>query len=154
VAELDSQPKSVQSIYSWYDEGKLFVNRRYQRKLVWTLPEKQKLVESILRKFPVPAILLAGRDTGGYEIIDGLQRLHTLVSFIETAFPTLDHKYFDVSQFPTAKGRANEGGFKPSSHNPDPWLVPREVSNFLDYSLAISVMRGACWAMALHCFFD
>ena len=25
VAELDSQPKSVQSIYAWFDEGKLFV---------------------------------------------------------------------------------------------------------------------------------
>ena len=93
------------------------MNRRYQRKLVWTLVEKQKLVESTLRKFPVPAILLAERETGDYEVIDGLQRLHTLVSFIESAFPTLDKKYFDVSQFPTAKGRADEGIFDGS-----PWF--------------------------------
>src|SRR4051812_44036851 len=105
MAELDSQPKSVQSIYSWYSEGLLFVNRRYQRKLVWTQVEKQKLVESIVKKYPIPAILLAERDTGGYEVIDGLQRLHTLVSFIEGSFPTLDGKYFDVAQFPTAKTR-------------------------------------------------
>lgn len=77
MAELDSAPKSVQSLYSWYSEGKLNVNRRYQRKLVWTLEEKQKLVESILNRYPVPAILLAEREEGGYEIIDGLQRLYT-----------------------------------------------------------------------------
>ncbi|GAA3809006.1 DUF262 domain-containing protein [Amycolatopsis tucumanensis] len=113
MAELDSQPKSVQSIYSWYSEGRLYVNRRYQRKLVWTQVEKQKLVESVLQKYPVPAILLAERDTGDYEVIDGLQRLHTLVSFIETSFPTLDGKFFDISQFPTAKTRADEEKFEP-----------------------------------------
>ena len=86
MAELDSQPKSVQSLYSWFSDGKLFVNRRYQRKLVWTLEEKQRLIESILKQYPIPAILLADRSEGGYEIIDGLQRLHTVVSFIESAF--------------------------------------------------------------------
>jgi hypothetical protein len=140
MAELDSQPKSVQSIYSWFSEGKLFVNRRYQRKLVWTLEEKQKLVESVLKKYPVPAILLAERETGDYEIIDGLQRLHSLVSFIETAFPTLDEKHFDVAQFPTAKARSDEGTFDPASGD---LLAVKEVTSFLDYSLAISVMRGA-----------
>jgi Protein of unknown function DUF262 len=140
MAELDSQPKSIQSLYSWFGEGNLFVNRRYQRKLVWTLVEKQKLVESVLRKFPVPAILLAEREAGEYEIIDGLQRLHTLISFIENAFPTLDAKYFDVTQFPTAKGRADEGAFESMK---GPHISQREVSTFLDYSLAISVMSAA-----------
>jgi hypothetical protein len=143
VAELDSQPKTVQSIYSWFAEGKLFVNRRYQRKLVWTQNEKQKLVESVLRKYPVPAILLAERDEGGYEIIDGLQRLHTLVSFIENAFPTLDGRFFDVFRFPTAQGRADEGKFELLSDPACELLTTREVSTFLDYSLAISVMRGS-----------
>lgn len=50
MSELVSQPTSVQSAYTLYREDKLFVNRRYQRKLVWTLEEKQKLIESILKK--------------------------------------------------------------------------------------------------------
>jgi len=49
MAELTPQSISIQTLYSWYREGKLFVNRRYQRKLVWTLLEKQKLIESILK---------------------------------------------------------------------------------------------------------
>ncbi|SFE62940.1 Protein of unknown function DUF262 [Actinopolyspora alba] len=139
--ELDSQPKSIQSIYSWFSTHQLYVNRRYQRKLVWSQLEKQKLIESVLRKFPVPAILLAERDTGDYEIIDGLQRLHTLVSFIENSFPSVNAEYFDVSQFPTAKARADEGKFDPVANKKI--LDQSDISTFLDYSLAISIMRGA-----------
>jgi hypothetical protein len=141
MAELDSQPKSVQSLYAWFSDGKLFVNRRYQRKLVWTLEEKQRLIESILKQYPVPAILLAERAEGGYEIIDGLQRLHTIVSFIESAFPTLDDKYFDVEKFPTAQQRAEGGVFKPQTGVEH--ISAREVTTLLDYSVAVSVMRGS-----------
>lgn len=141
MADVDSQPKTVQSLYTWYSEGRLTVNRRYQRKLVWTLTEKQKLVESIARRYPVPAVLLAERAEGKYEIIDGLQRLFTIMSFIEAGFPDSDGQTFDVSQFPTAQTRANEEQFTPIAS--DAMLTPREVNNFLDYSMAISVMRGA-----------
>jgi len=84
MAELASQPTSIQSVYTWYREDRLYVNRRYQRKLVWTLNEKQKLIESILKRYPIPAILIAEQEDkqGVFEIIDGLQRLHAIVSFI------------------------------------------------------------------------
>lgn len=143
MAELAAQPTSVQSLYSWYGEDRLQVNRRYQRKLVWTLEEKQKLIESILRKYPVPAILIAERESqpGSYEIIDGLQRLHAIVSFVETAFPTLDGKLFNLDFFPTAKNRSAEGSFSPNTGNQ--YLSQKEVSTLLDYVLAVSVMRNA-----------
>lgn len=143
MAELASQPTSVQSIYSWYSDDKLFVNRRYQRKLVWTLIEKQKLIDSILRRYPVPAILVAERENspGTYEIIDGLQRLHAIISFIETAFPTLERKSFGLDFFPTAKSRADDGHFTRSASQEH--LSQKEVSTLLDYSLAMSVMRNA-----------
>jgi hypothetical protein len=144
MADLASQPTSIQSVYTWYREGKLFVNRRYQRKLVWTLEEKQKLIGSILQKYPIPAILIAERDgsSGTFEIIDGLQRLHSIVSFIENSFTLDDGRYFDVEKFPTAKAAADEGIFKINGPG-SPIIIAREVSTILDYSLAISVMRNA-----------
>ena len=66
----------VQELYSWYRSEKFLVNRRYQRKLVWTAAEKQKLIDSILSGYPLPLILLAGSDSYVYEIIDGMQRLN------------------------------------------------------------------------------
>jgi uncharacterized protein with ParB-like and HNH nuclease domain len=65
MAELASQPTSVQSAYASYRDDKLYVNRCYQRKLVWTLEEKQKLIESILKRYPVP--VLAARAAGSGE---------------------------------------------------------------------------------------
>ena len=143
MAELVSQPTSIQSLYSMYREGKLYVNRRYQRKLVWTLIEKQKLIESIIKKYPIPAILIAERDneSGTYEIIDGLQRLQAMLSYIETSFAGLDNKYFDVNSFPTAKKNADEGLFE--QNKTGPFLNAKEVSVLLDYTLALSVMRNA-----------
>lgn len=142
MADLASQPTSIQSIYNWYKENKLNVNRRYQRKLVWTLEEKQKLVESILKKYPIPAILIAEREQPGvFEIIDGLQRLHAIVSFIETKYETLDKKRFNLEYFPTAKSRADLGCFE---KNQSGGLIDSaQVSTFLDYSLALSVMRNS-----------
>jgi uncharacterized protein DUF262 len=95
------------------------------------------------QKISDPAILLAEREDspGTYEIIDGLQRLHAIVSFIETSFPTLDGKLFELQYFPTAKSRADEGLFTPNVA--DKYLSQREVSTILDYNLALSVMRGA-----------
>lgn len=143
MAELSSQPTSVQSLYGWYGDNRLFVNRRYQRKLVWTLEEKQKLVESILKRYPIPAILLSEKEdsSGEYEIIDGLQRLNAIVSFIEGLFPDPDGRYFDISLFPTAQSRMDAGKFMPLSQEKK--ISSREVTTILDYSLALSIMRSA-----------
>lgn len=146
MSDLAAQPTSIQSLYAWHSNDQLYVNRRYQRKLVWTLEEKQKLIESILKKYPIPAILIAETKdikdkSSAYEIIDGLQRLHAIVSFIETGFPTLDGRYFDLKLFPTANSRAQAGAFTPN--NGQNYLSQTEVSIILDYVLAISVMRNA-----------
>ncbi|NOX41948.1 MAG: DUF262 domain-containing protein [Alphaproteobacteria bacterium] len=95
MSELSSQPTSVQSAYGWHSENRIFVNRRYQRKLVWTLHEKQKLVESVMKRYPIPAILFAekGEAAAKYEVIDGLQRLNALISFIEGALPNFDRRW-------------------------------------------------------------
>lgn len=138
---LDPAPRSIQSVYTWHSDGELFVNRRYQRKLVWTQLEKQKLVESIQNQYPVPAILLAEREGGGYEIIDGLQRLSTIISFIENGFAALDERYFDTVHFTGAQVRVDEGLITPAASSDK--LSQREVGSFLDYVLAITVMRDA-----------
>lgn len=145
MSELVSQPSPILSLYTMYRDGKLFVNRRYQRKLVWTLEEKQMLIESILKKYPIPAIFIAEREneSGTYEIIDGLQRLHAIMSFIETAFTTKDGRLFNLSQFPTAQTNADEGKFDSNITETSAVLSKTEVNIILDYTMALSVMRGA-----------
>lgn len=154
MAELNSQPMSIQSIYSLYREGKLIVNRRYQRKLVWTLEEKQKLIESILNKYPIPAILIAESEDnkGQYEIIDGLQRLHAMMSFIEVAFKTTDDKFFNLDYFTTAKTYKEDGFFNAHEYEKEQLLDSKQVSSILDYSMPMSIMRNATEAQVNDVF--
>ncbi|MDZ7697753.1 MAG: DUF262 domain-containing protein [Deltaproteobacteria bacterium] len=134
------QGKSVQALYREYREGKFFVNRKYQRKLVWSTEEKQRLIDSILNGYPIPLILLAENTDpshrGSYEIIDGIQRFNAIFTFIENGFD-YDERYFDVDQFTTAKQLSNEGVFSPVIDNPK--LNPKECANILDYQMAITI---------------
>lgn len=87
---ISSKPESIQIVYDWYKSNKLIVNRKYQRKLVWTIEEKQAFIDSIYQQFSVPLFLLAATKHQGkdaFEIIDGMQRLDAIFSFIENEFP-------------------------------------------------------------------
>ena len=132
---------SVQEAYRLYRDGSLLVNRRYQRKLVWTEEEKILLVESGMKGFPIPLILLAARpkETGEskYEIIDGVQRLNAIFSYIENAF-SVSGKYFDVREFTRAKLVADQGLFSRVSDD-KPLLSQKECADLLDYQLAITI---------------
>lgn len=59
----------------------------YQREFIWKQPQKSKFVESVLIGLPIPYLFAADSDTegreGSLEIIDGSQRLRTLVEFTQ-----------------------------------------------------------------------
>ncbi|MFJ5340788.1 DUF262 domain-containing protein [Pectobacterium sp. CHL-2024] len=97
---LNIRGEPIQSIYSEYKQGKYIVNRRYQRKLVWTLEEKQRFIDSLLKQYPVPLFLGVIFDhlSKGkcFEILDGMQRLEAITSYIDGEF-NVDGKYFDLT---------------------------------------------------------
>lgn len=132
---------SLQEAYRNYSEGKFLVNRKYQRKLVWTVDEKEFLIDSILNNLPIPLILLAQTEDGKLEIIDGLQRLNAIMSFIENRF-SINGKYFDIEQSSRAKQSSEEGLFKPITEK-ELLLAPKQCANFLDYQLAITIYPTA-----------
>lgn len=86
-----------------YVDDKIFVNRRYQRKLVWTIREKCDLIDSIMNNIPVPTLFVAKYNENGKEIlevIDGLQRLDAILSFMlgrYGIFKEGKYYYFDPS---------------------------------------------------------
>lgn len=128
---------SIQEAYRNYSDGKFLVNRKYQRKLVWTVDEKEYLIDSITKGLPIPLVLLALTDDGKLEIIDGLQRLNAIISFIENRF-SKNGLYFDVSQSARAK-QASEAGIFESVTEKALLLDPQTCANILDYQLAITI---------------
>jgi len=132
---------SLQEAYRNYSEGKFLVNRKYQRKLVWTVDEKEFLIDSILNNLPIPLILLAQTENNKLEIIDGLQRLNAIMSFIENRF-SINGIYFDTTQSSRAKQSAEEGLFIPVTEK-EQLLDSKQCANFLDYQLAITIYPTA-----------
>lgn len=49
MQELTIRSESIQRMYGFYKENKLIVNRRYQRKLVWSIDEKASFIDSLLK---------------------------------------------------------------------------------------------------------
>lgn len=104
--ELNVRGIYILDTFNEYLENVYWVNRKYQRKLVWTLAEKQSFIDTILHNYPVPIFLLAKyklEDETGYrkDIIDGLQRLNAIFAFIKNEFPVKwtdgEYYYFNVS---------------------------------------------------------
>ena len=142
---VSPQGISIQSLYRSYRDNSLVVNRQYQRKLVWTVAEKQSLIDSILKDYPLPLFLLAdkGLDDSGnqkLEVIDGMQRLNAIFSFIEQGF-LIDGNCFDVEEFTRAKQAAAAGNFKLYGTETSRLSAP-ECANLLDYQLAVTIFPG------------
>jgi hypothetical protein len=72
---------SIGEILGMYDEGDLIINPDFQRLFRWSAGQKSKLIESILLGIPIPSIFVFERDDGTWELIDGLQRVSTLLEF-------------------------------------------------------------------------
>lgn len=130
---------SIQEAYRLYRDEKLIVNRKYQRKLVWTQEEKSSLIDSILCDYPIPLILFAEKNKDGitsYEIIDGMQRLNAIFGFIENEF-SCNQLFFDINEFTRAK-QASEAGFFETRTLVN-FLKADSCANFLDYQLAVTI---------------
>lgn len=64
-----------------YEKGELVVAPEYQRLFRWKAGQKARFIESILLGIPTPAIFVAETADGIWELVDGLQRLSTILEF-------------------------------------------------------------------------
>lgn len=78
---------SLGDFLSWQRSDTLELSPSFQRRSVWTKPQKSYFVDTVYRGLPVPIIFLRERtDVESLstirEVIDGQQRLRTLLSYI------------------------------------------------------------------------
>lgn len=78
----DSLDMSIGELISLHEQGELVIQPDFQRLFRWSLHQRSRLVESVLLQLPIPAIFLIERDDGRLELIDGLQRISSLIHFI------------------------------------------------------------------------
>jgi len=86
----ENDQKTILEIINLYEsktkagERRLNLSPGFQRQGVWTERDRKKLIDSILRNYPLPAIFLYRREEEGeiiYDVIDGKQRLESILMF-------------------------------------------------------------------------
>ena len=77
--KTDSYSMSIGEIINLFKEGDLILNPAFQRLFRWDDEQKTKFIESILIGIPIPQIFVAQQSSGQWTIVDGVQRVSTLL---------------------------------------------------------------------------
>ncbi|ELX5322249.1 DUF262 domain-containing protein [Salmonella enterica] len=77
----DGYDMSVGEIMNLYRDNELIISPDYQRLFRWELSQKTRFIESLLLGIPIPPIFVHQDDDGVWELIDGLQRVSTILEF-------------------------------------------------------------------------
>lgn len=80
---FESLDFTVGEVLNLHSSGELLIQPEFQRLFRWDLEQRSRLVESLLLGLPIPQIVLFQNDDGVLELIDGLQRLSSLIHFIK-----------------------------------------------------------------------
>ena len=94
---------TIESLLHYYYHFGIDVEPDYQRGYVWEQEDKEKLIASIFDNVDIGKFVLVHLNTKewierdvSYEILDGKQRLSTLIDFYENRFPYKDKYYNDL----------------------------------------------------------
>ncbi|MCG8539251.1 MAG: DUF262 domain-containing protein [Clostridia bacterium] len=77
----DRLDMSYGEIMSMYERDEIIISPEFQRLFRWTNYQKTRFIESILLGIPTPPIFVAEDNEGRWELVDGLQRISTILSF-------------------------------------------------------------------------
>lgn len=78
---------SVGEILSIHERGELVIRPEFQRLFRWSIEKQSRFIESLLLEIPVPPIFVIETDSGVYELIDGLQRITSVMNFFSATAP-------------------------------------------------------------------
>lgn len=77
----DGYDMSLGEVMNLYKDDELKINPEFQRLFRWDITRKTRFIESILLSIPIPPIFVFQDKDGNWELIDGLQRLSTILEF-------------------------------------------------------------------------
>lgn len=91
MKSFDSRVYSINDFVEWEKHKQLELNPAFQRRAVWSDKAKSYLMDTILRGKPIPKIFIRQKinvstKTSVREVVDGQQRLRSILSFIKDGF--------------------------------------------------------------------
>ena len=78
----ESLDLSVGELIALHQSQELVIKPDFQRLFRWSKEQRSRLIESMLLELPIPSIFVIERENGVLELIDGLQRISSLIQFV------------------------------------------------------------------------
>lgn len=82
TVSFDSYDITVKQLYDMTAEGMIDIAPEYQRHFKWDATRQSSLIESLLLGIPIPSLFMATNPDSSWEVVDGVQRLTTILNFI------------------------------------------------------------------------
>lgn len=149
----DALDLSFGEIVNLYKSKELVIQPEYQRLFRWSFQQRSRIVESILLELPIPQIFVIENEDGVIELIDGLQRVSSVIQFIEPEALELeplrltgcdlikelnDKLFSDLSL--TLRLRIKRSSVRTI-------VIKRQSSSFLRYEMFKRLNTGGSWLM-------
>ncbi len=122
---------------------KIILEVPFQRNFIWKTDRSSQLIESVIMNVPIPPLYFAEEEDGRWLVLDGLQRLNTLVRFYQNEYALksleiiteLDGlKYKDLP--PKAKSLLNDGLMRIN-------VIKKDSHDDIKYDIFMRLNKGA-----------
>ena len=79
-----NEMRSCADLFRMYKKGVLDIRPDFQRGIVWKTNEMSLFVDSLIKQLPIPSLCVSlDSSTGKRMVIDGLQRIWTIIRFLD-----------------------------------------------------------------------
>jgi hypothetical protein len=93
--KVSTQPLTLGDLIERLEYKEIKLNSEFQRLPdLWDNTKKSRLIESVLLRLPIPTFYFDGSNDNKWEVIDGLQRISTLRSFVINKTLSLENLQF------------------------------------------------------------
>jgi hypothetical protein len=122
----DEYGMSIGEIVTMYEKDELVINPSFQRLFRWEDHQKSKFIESILLGIPIPPVFVFETKEGTWELIDGLQRISTVLEFMGLLKDPRTNELLEPSKLSATS-------YLPSLKNAE-WDNPKQFSKSLQFT--------------------
>lgn len=86
IVNTEDSKISIREIFNMVKYGDIVTDPEYQRNYIYSEEKASRVIESILLGIPLPAIYTSETQNETYEVIDGVQRITSIVKFIDNEY--------------------------------------------------------------------